>query len=259
MSTLVVAIASGCVSNPTPAPVFDLNHESVTAPEHIHVVNEGESLYLVAWIYGRDFQELADINDITKPYKIYPNQKILLYRLEEPKKRVAPKTRLASIRPSNKPEKTSKNSRVASKTRVKTTTKANKVAEKPQRMAAVKHWGWPTKGKIIAQFGGSKSNKGIDIGGKIGQPVNSVANGRVVYSGSGLKNYGKLVIVKHNDTYLSAYAHNQALMVKEGETVKLGQTIARMGRSAAGTPVLHFELRKKGKPVNPMNYLSQPG
>ncbi len=251
---MLSAMLFGCTNHQAPAPVFDLTQEPVTAPEHFHIVNEGETLYLVAWQYGKDFNELAAINDITKPYKVYPNQKILLYRLGLPKKKVETSLEVVTNSGQKKNEKPIKNNKIKAKSAQERLVKP--LPEK-QPLAAVKKWGWPTEGRLVAKFGGSKNNKGIDIGGKIGQPVNSVANGRVVYSGSGLKNYGKLVIVKHNDTYLSAYAHNQALMVKEGETVKLGQTIARMGHSTAGTPVLHFELRKKGKPVDPMNYLTQ--
>jgi lipoprotein NlpD len=114
-------------------------------------------------------------------------------------------------------------------------------------------WGWPTRGKIISLF--SDSAKGLDIAGKQGQPVVATAAGKVVYSGTGLRGYGKLVIIKHNKTFLSAYAHNKDVFVKEGDTVRKGQKIAEMGDSDADQVKLHFEIRKQGKPVDPMRYL----
>ena len=114
-------------------------------------------------------------------------------------------------------------------------------------------WQRPTAGNIIAQFGGN--NKGVDIAGTAGQAVVSAADGKVVYAGSGLRGYGNLVIVQHNPTFLTAYGHNQSLLVKEGQTVKRGQSIARMGSSDAPRTQLHFEVREGGKPVNPTNYI----
>jgi lipoprotein NlpD len=115
-------------------------------------------------------------------------------------------------------------------------------------------WGWPAQGKILAGFS-EVSNKGLDIAGKPGDPVTASAPGRVVYSGSGLRGYGKLVIIKHNKTYLSAYAHNRDILVKEGQSVVKGQKIAEIGNTDTDVPKLHFEIRKLGKPVDPAKYL----
>lgn len=115
-------------------------------------------------------------------------------------------------------------------------------------------WQRPTAGNVISSFGGS--NKGVDIGGTAGQAVVAAANGKVVYAGSGLRGYGNLVIVQHNDTFLTAYGHNQNILVKQGQTVKRGQTIARMGSSDADRTKLHFEVREKGKPVNPTRFIA---
>lgn len=114
-------------------------------------------------------------------------------------------------------------------------------------------WGWPAQGKVIAPF--SENAKGVDISGKPGQPVLATAAGKVVYSGTGLRGYGKLIIIKHNKTYLSAYAHNREILVKEGEAVVKGQKIAEMGNSDSEQVKLHFEIRKQGKPVDPLRYL----
>lgn len=117
-------------------------------------------------------------------------------------------------------------------------------------------WIWPANGKVLGQFSESGS-KGIDIGGKAGDPVIAAGDGKVVYSGTGLRGYGMLIIVKHNATFLSAYAHNQKLLVKEGQTVSKGQKIAEMGNSDADQVKLHFEVRRQGKPVDPLKYLPQ--
>ena len=113
----------------------------------------------------------------------------------------------------------------------------------------------PTNGKVVGEFSESANRKGIDIAGKQGQPVVASAAGKVVYSGSGLRGYGKLVIIKHNNTYLSAYAHNDQVLVKEGQTVTKGQKIAEMGSTDSDQVKLHFEIRKLGKPVDPAKYL----
>ena len=115
-------------------------------------------------------------------------------------------------------------------------------------------WAWPATGKLLRGF--SDSNKGADIGGRMGQPILAAGNGKVVYSGSGLRGYGKLIIIKHNKTFLSAYAHNSQLLVKEGQSVKKGQKIAEMGNTDADQVKLHFEIRRFGKPVDPMQYLN---
>lgn len=118
-------------------------------------------------------------------------------------------------------------------------------------------WGWPAKGKVIATFSEGGSSKGVDIAGKAGQAVFAAAPGKVVYSGSGLRGYGKLVIIKHNKTYLSAYAHNSQILVKEGQGVLKGQRIAEMGDSDADQVKLHFEIRRLGKPVDPLKHLPE--
>lgn len=140
----------------------------------------------------------------------------------------------------------SKHKQVVNKTVHTTKQKNNKVSK----------WLWPTKGRIIKGFSaGDQGNKGIDIAGQRGQSIVSTANGTVVYSGNALRGYGNLVIVKHNDNYLSAYAHNERLLVKEGQSVRAGQKIATMGSSGASGVRLHFEIRYQGKSVNPKRYL----
>ncbi|MCC7079803.1 MAG: peptidoglycan DD-metalloendopeptidase family protein [Burkholderiales bacterium] len=120
------------------------------------------------------------------------------------------------------------------------------------------NWGWPTKGKVIAEFNENGGPKGVQIAGNPGQAIVAAAPGRVVYTGHGLRGYGNLVIIKHNDTYLSAYAHNRSVLVKQGDTVAKGQKIAEMGDSDASRVMLHFEIRRLGKPVDPMRFLPPP-
>jgi lipoprotein NlpD len=116
-------------------------------------------------------------------------------------------------------------------------------------------WAWPAAGSVMSNFDEARNNKGVAIGGKAGDPVLAAADGRVVYAGSGLRGYGNLVIVKHNNTYLTAYAHNQTLLVKEDQVVRRGQKIAEMGSSDAERVQLHFEIRRLGKPIDPVRLL----
>ncbi len=143
-------------------------------------------------------------------------------------------------------------------------TSAEKAAPPPARAESARvpeiddakvDWAWPTTGKVIGGFSETANLKGIDIAGKAGQPVLASAAGRVVYAGSGLRGYGKLVIIKHNNTYLSAYAHNREILVKEGQQVSKGQKIGEMGDTDADQVMLHFEIRRQGKPVDPAKFL----
>jgi lipoprotein NlpD len=116
-------------------------------------------------------------------------------------------------------------------------------------------WAWPAKGKLVGTYSETANLKGIDIAGKAGEPVLASATGKVVYAGTGLRGYGKLIIIKHNNTFLSAYAHNREILVKEGQQVTKGQKIAEMGNSDADQVKLHFEIRRLGKPMDPARYL----
>ena len=119
----------------------------------------------------------------------------------------------------------------------------------------ISDWSWPANGPIIQHFTGDNGNNGVKISGRKGSYVRAAAAGEVVYAGSGLRGYGQLLIIQHNDVFLSAYAHNQALLVDEGSRVRAGQTVAEMGNTDAESPRLHFEIRRNGKPVNPLDYL----
>ena len=145
---------------------------------------------------------------------------------------------------------------VAKKKYTKPTTSTKKVTTTTSSSNKRLTWRWPTSGKILSTYSKSAAGrKGIDIAGKSGQSIIAAASGKVVYSGNGLPRYGNLLIIKHNDVYLSAYAHNKTLLVKEGQLVKAGQKIALLGRSGTQQNQLHFEIRRNGKPVDPMRFL----
>lgn len=215
---------------------------AVKRPSH-HKVLSGDTLYSISWNYNLDYKGVARWNNIRAPYVIYPGQSIRL---------TAPSTKKAVIKkavPTN--TKTSVKKPVEKKPEV--AEKASKNVE-PIKFARSINWQWPTKGKLI-KSNSPISKKGLDIAGKKGQLIKASGAGVVVYSGSGLLGYGRLIIIKHNETYLSAYAHNSVLMVKEGDSVSSGQQIAKMGQDSNGQTLLHFEIRKNGNPVEPAKYL----
>jgi lipoprotein NlpD len=133
---------------------------------------------------------------------------------------------------------------------------AARPAEAASAAVSAAGWSWPARGQLLARFQSNGSlNKGIDIAGQLGEPVRAASDGAVVYAGRGLIGYGDMIIIKHDETYLSAYAHNSRLLVKEGDQVKVGQVIAEMGSSGTDRVKLHFEIRRKGQPVDPLAYL----
>jgi len=198
-----------------------VNYESIT-----HVVQSGETLYAIAWRYGLDHQDLAAWNHLNNPDLIYVGQRLSL--------RSSGSARPAQA--SSPPEQSR--------------------PLPPPPTAPPPTWQWPTKGGVVRTFGADDGlGNGIGIGGSRGQTIHAAASGRVVYSGNGLIGYGQLLIIKHNDTYLSAYGHNNRLIVKQGDSVERGQAIARMGVGPEQRPQLHFEIRRNGSPVDPLRYL----
>jgi lipoprotein NlpD len=209
-----------------------------------HYVSRGETLYSIAWRYGIDYSRLAKRNAITSPFIIYPGQKILLKGYSSVKAKPSKVAAIARVSPPSKP--------VRSKTTTKKTKSKKAVALPPKGWK----WQWPARGKILARYSASSAlNKGVDIAGALGQPVVAAAPGVVVYAGSGLRGYGNLLIIKHSERYLSAYAHNNRLLVAEQNVVKAGQQIAEIGSSGTDKSKLHFEIRRDGKPIDPLKYL----
>ena len=195
---------------------------------------KGDTLYGLSRRYGISVEHLAQLNQLKKPYVIQPGQTIFL-----------------------KPLNTG---RATASTKVKTsgTNKTQPTVSQARSVSWPKtiRWQRPANGQIVKQFSRWRNDaKGIDIAGKKGNAVRAAADGKVVYSGNGLISYGNLIIIKHNKTFLSAYAYNRKLLVKEGDIVKAGQQVAEMGNKDKKSAMLHFEIRKNGKPVDPLKYL----
>ncbi|WP_266002080.1 peptidoglycan DD-metalloendopeptidase family protein [Microbulbifer thermotolerans] len=280
---LLALLLSSCAT--PPAPTASLQQPPSIKIQH-HIVSRGETLYSIAWRYGKDYRELAAINGIPAPYNIYPGQRLRL--TGRPVVKVvstAPKASKTSQAKVSKTSRTkvSKTSQVAKVTspvsstatkrqsssakKTKTvakTTKTNKKSLTPAKSTKATarvskssiRWQWPAKGKVISRFRkGDPLRKGVDIAGEKGDSVVAAADGTVIYAGSALRGYGKLLIVKHSNEFLSAYAHNHKLLVKEGGKVKAGQRIAELGSSGTDRNKLHFEIRRNGQPVDPLAYL----
>lgn len=238
---LLILVLPGCNTSA----IF--NDHLYNPPVHwgTHVVKKGETLYRIAWRYGRDYRELGRANGLSPPWTIKPGQVIRLDRRGS----VPTQTRTASR---------SQSSDSVSRSRSTQPSRARSSSRSSQGSQTVANvnWHWPHGGTVIAGYSTSgKVNKGIDIAGSPGDAVKAAADGSVVYAGNGLLGYGNLIIVNHNEHYLSAYAHNRKILVQEGEDVKAGQVIAELGSTGTDRPVLHFEIRKNGNPVDPSRYL----
>ncbi|MEA1888843.1 MAG: peptidoglycan DD-metalloendopeptidase family protein [Pseudomonadota bacterium] len=210
----------------------------------IYTVKRGDTLYSIAWAIKQDYRKLASWNGIRSPYLIRSGQRLRMYPPSS--KKAKPKTT----------KKTYSSGRSTHSSSTHAAKKSKTYKEKPPQ-GKVKRWTWPTiNRKVTARFNPASGKYGIDIAGKFGDAIYATANGQVVYAGSGLRGYGKLIILKHNKTYLSAYAHNDSILVAEGQNIRAGKKIGRMGSNGKGRAILHFEIRKNGKPVNPASYLS---
>lgn len=272
-SLLGAMLLSGCVSSPPGGvQVVDRGQNQGRAPliqrqpvrTGHYVVQRGDTLYSIAFRFGWDWKALAARNSIPAPYTIRPGQ---LIRFDVPSAGGAPVVVQQSKPPATKPP--TSRPPVQSQPPAKTPTPTaqpqppvvaaggSATAGKVQPVQrSAQGWAWPANGMLIGKFSSNGSlNKGIDIAGELGQPVLAAADGAVVYAGSGLRGYGELVIIKHSDAYVSAYGHNRRLLVREGQQVKVGQHIAEMGSTGADRVKLHFEIRRQGKPVDPLQYL----
>ena len=229
-----------------------------------HQVKSGETLYSIGWKYAVDYKTLAEWNDIPPPYMIHEGQWLRvvspLPETDQEKIPLEASSQLNDIQRIKKKivkHKTPASNTVARVPKKQTATIKEEVSPIKEESSGIT-WVWPTDGELIKTFSKEgHGKKGVDISGKRGQKIVASAAGLVVYSGSGIIGLGNLVIIKHNKTFLSAYAHNEQLLVKEGEEVKQGQQIANMGDSGTERVLLHFEIRKNGKPVNPMRYLAE--
>lgn len=277
--SLVLCVLFACGGN-TRAPVEDrvaaqpLQHST-------HAVTRGDTLYSIAFRYGLDYRKVAAANGIGAPYTIYPGQHILLNEVALAVKAPAPATPVPALpllqrsSPVDTPAPGPVSPDPVAIVPAPVIATKPPVGESPPPSAPVKPpttgakppggtgtyvggkvgaWRWPASGPVTRGYSGSV-HKGIDIGGVRGDPVVAVAAGKVVYAGTGIVGFGELLIVKHNEVYLSAYGHNDLLLVSEGEVVTVGQTIAEKGSSGTDTVKLHFEIRKAGKPIDPQRVL----
>ncbi|MDT8425411.1 MAG: peptidoglycan DD-metalloendopeptidase family protein [Methyloprofundus sp.] len=219
-------VVSGCAGYQSQAPIQPKKRDLTNSS--YYKVKKGDTLYSVGFRSGHGYERLALWNNIVSPYELYVGQTLKLSK-------------------GNSINVGANSKKIKSK-RTNISTSNKKVLKL--------NWQWPVTGKVVRNFYNTDS-KGIDISGRVGQQIKAAESGVVAYSGSGLLGYGKLLIIKHNYLYLSAYAHNRRLLVKEGQKVKKGQLIAEMGVGVNGKPALHFEIRKNGKPVNPLIFLSK--
>ena len=288
---LAAMIMAGCAVR-TGAPVVDRTPEARSAPgkpplaakpaprpadtrPEFHAVRKGDTLYSIALDYGLDYRELAQWNGITELSVISIGQQL---RLSPP---AATTTTTAPLKaaPVVQGRPLDETPVAVGESSVKTQPRAVRAPYSDQtyaQMASLKPelspkaeprppsgqegednvaWGWPASGKVISAFSDSANLKGISIAGKLGQPVLASAPGRVIFSGTGIRGFGKLIVIKHNNTFLSVYAHNSELLVKEGQNVARGQKIAEMGSTDTDQVRLHFEIRRLGKPVDPIKLL----
>ena len=289
----IAALLAGCASSEQRPPVYeqaeaDKRNAALQKklrpndwrPE-VYVVQKGDTLYSIAFNYGFDYHDLAELNNIRDPSVISIGQEIHLFSSRSTDNADAPiKAKPIEILLKEQPKLVKYAYSEAAMAQIDKVQEPNAAAPAIAKGEGATHqaaaapstdtaasessnegeepaleWSLPAQGKVIAKFSESANRKGIDIAGKLGQPVLASAPGKVVYSGSGLRGYGKLIIIKHNKTYLSAYAHNDKILVKEGQSVSRGQKIAEMGKTDTDQVKLHFEVRRLGKPVDPAKYL----
>lgn len=253
---IVLSLLIACAGDSKPPPGSPVELSKVDIETRFYVVKKGNTLSGIGLQTGHHYRELAVWNQIVPPYTIYPGQKIRLFgsnasSRSTSSRKTKNKTSTRSGRSTRKNTVSRKNGpTVSTNEKKRSPPSAEEKAKKSLKIV----WMWPIKGVIVRNYFLTGS-KGIDISGEPGQPVRAAAAGKVVYSGQGLASYGNLVIVKHSEKFLSAYANNRRLLVKEGDHVRTGQTIAEVGAVAGKRPSLYFEIRKFGKPVNPISYL----
>ena len=242
LALALLAVLSGCASSP--APVADRGDRAAASGSR-YTVQKGDTLYSIAWRAGLNWKTLASLNGIGPPYRIQQGQ-VLRLRATPSK----PRTAASPTQSAPKPAASRSKARPAKVSPMPT----------PPPLKGPLRWAWPVSGTVERPFAGSGAalNKGLDIQGAPGSVVRAAAPGVVVYAGAGLRGFSALIIVKHDDTWLSAYAHNAESLVKEGAPVAAGASLARLGRGAQGQR-LHFELRRDGKPIDPQTVLPKGG
>lgn len=271
-AVLLSGLLFACSSSQNPAPVGSINndYQSGSAARYVgkqrtlsgnsYTVRKGDTLYSIAFNAGTNVPAIASLNGISAPYNIYPGQQLRLHVFESQSLGSKSGGGAVVVAQPAVVKPTGQTSRWVEKKTVAAPAPKEYAQETAQNnnnpVSSTLGWRWPAEGKLVEGFStAEQGNKGIDIAGSKGQPVFAASDGKVVYAGSALRGYGKLIILKHDDEYLSAYAHNDQLRVQEGQSVKKGMVIADMGSTDAPDVRLHFEIRYKGKSVNPMSYL----
>jgi lipoprotein NlpD len=258
-----VLCIGACSGRLSPAPVVNLS-TTVATPENLteitgdtYQVQKGDTLFAVAFYSGNDYRDLAKLNGLDAPYTINIGQSLRLTSSPSNTSSTENKKPTAIVQISDKIVVDQKQEQAYGEEKPKVRRKKQHVDTFSSNKSFKKlSWTWPASGnRTIATVGSDGSKRGLDIKGSLGSKVVSASSGKVVYAGNALKGYGNLVIIKHNDEYLSAYAHNKSILVSEQTYVKQGQQIATMGNSGASDVMLHFEIRKKGKSVDPFIYL----
>lgn len=248
---------NGCFddSRSGPAPVIDAWYQPGAASNH-YLVRRDDTIYSIAFAFGLDYRALVTANNLSPPYALTPGQRLIMTH-RPPSVETQNVSPILSVRTSPAPvihEETpiKRASSFASHSALRPV-----ISREPEpHYATHATWHWPVKGRLLQEFSRSPDgHAGISIGGRLGEPVRAAATGTVVYSGDGIRGYGNLIIIKHNDSYLSAYAFNQHNNVIVGEHVRAGSVIARMGQNDAGRTLLYFEIRRNGVPMNPLHYL----
>ena len=259
VSLLALVVLAGCAGW-KPAEEKSSNKDSyqVTTDGHYRV-KRGDTLHAIAFNFSKDWRDIARWNGIRSPYTIYPDQELLLSAPKGQRTQQQPSAPTAKTSTGSKPS-TNKTVVKAAPSKSSTSTTVDTPSRPDTSVPVVAadpgKWLWPAEGKIISNFKpNDPARKGIDIGGKEGQAVIASAAGEVVYSGSGLIGYGELIIIKHSERLLSAYAHNRKRLVAEGQKVAGGERIAEMGKTDRNQAMLHFEIRLNGNPQDPLKYL----
>ena len=262
--SLMISLLVSCASPTGPAPVSSISIKSkkingIEIEGSRYKVRRGDTLFSIAFAAGMSHKLLASRNNIKKPYIIYPGMWLSLNK-KHPPKTVVKKNKVSKKwhkkLDTKKKDTYSKNVTKPKRSTKKPISSASNVSKSGDKAKKISKWIWPAKGRVVSVYSASsQGNKGIDIAGLKGSNIVASAAGKVVYAGSALKGYGKLIIIKHNENFLSAYAHNDVIFVKEKQQIRQGQLIAKMGNTESKTVQLHFEIRFRGKSVNPANYL----
>lgn len=241
-AVLATSVLAGCATRTTQAPVADMSQGSsgATAPaKGTYTVRPGDTLYKISQAHGVSVAQLIQLNNISDPSQLRVGQ---VLRLDSG-------TSMASTSgPAAPSEPATTTTQPVTPPAAAEPTSVAKASD-----ASLINWGWPASGKVIQGF--NTNTKGIDIEGKEGDAVVAAADGKVMYAGNGVRGLGNLILLGHSNGFITAYAHNQSLLVKTGQQVKKGDKIAAVGQTDTTSPRLHFEIRRRGTPVNPMSYL----